>query len=316
MIRPGKVTLAGTESMRFILIQLFLFLCSLEIYGQQQAVFGLQSLNLPGMNPAAAGLDRQFHSGLQYRQQWLGFSKAPATGQFNFSAPLAKAAGIGLIYRNDRIGMSMLNELRISFSYRIPLKRDKDVFMYFGIDAGLVHFRNDLASVKTILPDASFTEVSLNRLLPQAGAGLLVKGKRFYVSASVPRLLSPTLDGKTEVFNTDKGRARMYQDLLLGGAYDFDLKGKASLGPAALLHYTPLHGPLSFELSLRATIIERIRLGAGYRHEDAYFFYLGGELVKGLWVNYSYEYPVNAAQGMQAGTHEAAINFSFNKMKK
>jgi type IX secretion system PorP/SprF family membrane protein len=287
----------------------------LNTSAQQQAVFGLQSLNLPGMNPAAAGLDRQFHAGMQYRQQWLGFSKAPATGKFNFSAPIARAAGIGVTYQNDRLGVSMLNDVRVSFSYRIALKKEKDIFLYFGLDAGVVQIKNDAASVKTVLPDVSFTEAVVNRWMPQAGAGLLVKGKRFYVSASAPRLLSPTMNGKLEMFNTGTDRSRMYQDVLLGGAYDFDLKGKATLGPAAMLHYTPFHGPLSFELSLRATVIERIRMGAGYRHEDAYLFYLGGELVKGLWVNYAYEFPVNASQGLQSGTHEAGITYSFQLRK-
>lgn len=279
---------------------------------QQQSFFGLSHLNLAGLNPAAAALDQKVQLGVQYRQQWLGFSKAPATGQFNFSIPLPKNLAIGMNYRNDRIGVSMFNQISATIAYRWWLKEKQGIYMSFGLEAGAVYYSNGLEKVATAQSDVSFLEAADRRWLPQAGVGLLIKGQRFFASVSVPQLLSPTLTGKQEVFATGSNPGRVYQEVVMAGAYDFDLKGKATLGPAMTFRYTPLHAPVSFDVWLRATIINRVRVGAGYRYQDAYLFYAGGEIVKGLWLNYGYEYPMNISQGYQTGTHEAGITYAFS----
>ena len=81
-----------------------LLLGSLQLYAQQDPMYGQYIFNNAIINPAQAGVQELNQVGILSRRQWLGMDGAPTTNTVFVNARLPKNLGIaGGIY-NDRIG--------------------------------------------------------------------------------------------------------------------------------------------------------------------------------------------------------------------
>ena len=131
--------------MRRICIILSVLLSSLNVLGQQDAMYSQYMFNTLAINPAYAGSRDMLSATAMLRSQWVGIAGAPETQTISFDMPLRnKKIGLGVQAFNDNIGITNLNGGFVSYAYRILMEKST---LAFGLQGGASHFKADFSSV-------------------------------------------------------------------------------------------------------------------------------------------------------------------------
>ena len=93
-----------------------------ELHAQIDPMFTQYMFNEMYINPAYAGSRESISATLLYRNQWVGVEGAPKTQTFSIHAPVKmKKIGVGIIARNERIGVTKQTNIFLDYAYRIKL---------------------------------------------------------------------------------------------------------------------------------------------------------------------------------------------------
>ncbi len=141
---------------RNILIPL-LTLCSLDVFSQEQAVFGDDYLYPFITNPACTGSEYYPVAGMSVKKQWLGFPDSPATflfagnfrvGSYDFYDPkgfindgplhLKDRVGLGASVFQDKNGPLSTTGGILSYAYSVPV--NADARLSFGLSAYMFQY--------------------------------------------------------------------------------------------------------------------------------------------------------------------------------
>lgn len=174
------------------LFTVIVFLCLANtLFAQQDAMFTQYMFNGLVLNPAYAGSREVLSATALYRNQWVGIDGAPKTVTFSMHAPVRnEKIGLGIIFCNDRLGITNTNNIGLNYAYRITFKNKARLSL--GLQASVLQYRADFASIAhSFSPsvfDPAFSQV-INRWLPNFGTGIYYYTNKFYVGASVPNIL-------------------------------------------------------------------------------------------------------------------------------
>src|ERR1700752_3803378 len=107
-------------------------------YAQQDPQFTQFMHVKQAYNPAVVGTNNSICFDALYRQQWVSFPGAPATGLFCFNMPLELPAvgkmGVGLTVMNDKIGFQNTVEARVAISKIFQIGTGN---LSIGVDGGI-----------------------------------------------------------------------------------------------------------------------------------------------------------------------------------
>lgn len=276
------------------------FLLAIGAHAQQDPNYSFYRYNMSLYNPAFAGSTEGGQFSLGLRSQWAGVEGAPESQSAIFGIPVGNRVGLGVSILNDRTFIENQTWVGIDVSYHIRL--DENHLLYFGIKGSANSYDANTQGLITygVGQDMTLMEFE-SRFTPNLGAGMFLKHERYFLSISVPKLLTP------ERLQERNGNAYLSEDRMhayLSGGYNFDLGGAFALQTMGMLRYVD-SSPMSMEVTGFLDFGQRFNLGASYRYDESitglFLFNIG----KGFDVGYAYETPLaNSLKGVDNGTHE------------
>ncbi len=270
--------------------------------------------NMNLVNPAFAGSHTEPEGtlsgngaelGINFRSQWAGVEGAPETQTAFFSTGLGNNIGLGVSVINDRTFIEQQTAIAVDVSYRLKVNDRTNLF--FGIKAGANSYNANTAGLTNfgLSQDPSLLNIE-GGFKPAIGAGLQLKGERYFLAFSVPNITTTErLEQNDGQIKLGDSRTHMY----LAGGYDIGLGGNITFKPSAMARYVKA-APLSLDFTVALSFNQKIELGASYRLNEG----IGGLLLFNAadWIDlgYAYETPFDSpVQAVSNGTHEVFIKF-------
>lgn len=293
------------------IILLVLGLCFLNpLMAQQEPTYSQYLFNGFAINPAYAGSRNGVSGTFLYRRQWLGLKGAPNTQTIAVHAPVGnRRHGIGFSALRDEISITRTYRFNAAYAYRVPLGKGD---LALGIQAVLINYRAD-ANLLTIEDpsDQAIGWNNVNRVLPNAGAGVYYSTDRWFVGFAVPNVIPLRLSDE----GTLDQRSLVRQHFFLNGGMWFPAGENLKIFPSAMVKYV-WAAPPDVDVNLSFIIIDKFWVGAGFRTFDAIAFSFQWYPTAYLRVGYAYDVPVGRVNGYTSGSHELMIGFDLGYRKK
>lgn len=289
------------------LIMLFALLMSTFANAQQDPNYTLYMFNMNLINPAYAGANNSLDFGINVRSQWANVKGAPETQSFIFGSPVGKNVGLGLSVISDRTFIEKQTSVAADFSYHLKLNESFD--LYLGVKAGFNSYNANTEGLVTYSVEQDPELMNLTgKLNPNFGAGLYLKHDDYYISFSIPKILSP------DRLEEENGRATVAKDkvhLYLSGGYNFVLSESVRLKPSTLIRYVK-STPLSLDLTTLLEFNNHFDLGAAYRVNESISGLMIFKASETMKIGYAYETPFeNSISRIDNGTHEIMMMLNF-----
>ena len=231
------------------------------LVAQQDPNFTLYNFNMNIINPAYAGANNTKEINLSHRSQWIGVDNAPNTQTLSYAMPLKNNLGFGVSIINDKVFVLSETDISLDLSYKLKISETHNLF--FGIKAGGGFINIDLNDAGAPGGDPLFT-ANQSFFNPHLGAGLYLKHKNYYVTASTPNFLSGKRYEKKG--NTPKA-AINNMHLYLGTGYFFNITSNFQLTPAFMMRYVK-DAPASYDVSTTLKMYQKFSLGGNYRFDE------------------------------------------------
>lgn len=252
------------KCVRLFTLVLGLFSVS-QSFAQQEAMYSQYMFNTLAINPAYAGSRDVLSMSAMLRYQWLGLDGAPTTQSFTIDMPIKnEKMGIGGAFYRDAIGVTSTVGGNAVFSYKVKL--GTRTTMSLGLQGGVENISSLLSSVANIGLDPVFSASNnINKMFPNAGAGVFISNDKGYLGISVPKLIENklstyTLDG-TEYSTTQQRHYFAMMGFVLG-------KGNVKIKPSTMLRYTA-GTPLGIDGNINVWLKEKIAFGISGRKSQA-----------------------------------------------
>lgn len=290
-------------------------LCSLALgaSAQQEEQYTQFMYYKLGFNPAYAGSNENACISLLARNQWIGVDGAPQSQLITFNMPLLnQRLGIGATIARQSIGVTERYNADLSYAYRVRAGRG---MLSFGLQGSVRFLRVNFSQTEGTQPND--TDVAIpgdmqSKYLPNFGAGIYYNNKRFYVGASLPRLLTNNIDFADEDLTISKEVRHIY---LMGGLL-IDLSEQVQMQPQTLLKYVA-GAPFDADVNLNFIFSERFTTGISYRLGgssrrnigESLSLVLGAQITNGLLLGFSYDMTLSELRDHNSGTIEAMLRF-------
>ncbi|MBC73855.1 MAG: hypothetical protein CMH47_16625 [Muricauda sp.] len=244
---------------------LFILLLSGTVQGQQDPNFTFYRYNMNIINPAFAGSTEMAELTLGLRSQWAGVEGAPESQSAIFGMPIGKNVGLGVSILNDRTFIETQTWMAIDVSYHIRLN-DANL-LYFGLKGSANSYDANTQGLVTygMGQDGALMDYE-SRFTPNVGAGVYLKNEKYFLSLSVPKVLTP------DRLQENNGNAFLGTDKLhgyLSGGYEFTLSKRMKLQATGLLRYVEA-SPISMEVTGILDFGSRFSFGTSYRHNESF----------------------------------------------
>lgn len=271
---------------------------------QQDPNYTLYRFAMNLINPGYAGTSEKIDLGINVRSQWANVKGAPQTQSFIFAAPMGKNVGLGVSVISDKTFIEKQTSLALDFSYHLKLSDRYDLF--FGLKGSFNSYNANTDGLVTYGVGQDPKLMGLNgRMNPNVGAGVYLKHDDYFVSLSVPKILSADrLEEENGIATLGPNRTHIY----IAGGYDFHLGGTTVFKPSLLLKYVNA-SPLSVDLTAMFEFNNNFDIGPAYRVNES----VGGMVLfkasKSLRIGYAYESSLKSSiQNIDNGTHEIMMN--------
>ncbi|TNF47202.1 MAG: type IX secretion system membrane protein PorP/SprF [Bacteroidetes bacterium] len=320
--------------MKTILSIMAVCLSTAFIYGQQEYQFSNSAFNPYLLNPAAGGLSDVMQFEVGSRMQWMGYTGGPMTimasgnsqikigggeskvlSEFNvkdekfFEGPettIGKSKHVigGKIW-NDAIGPFAKTSFQGSYAYHLPLTKT----MNFGVGLGLgmSHFRVDESRVVLYQQDdATYNQFLGNasqQTMGDAQAGFVLYGEKLFFGISGTQLLRNDIQ-----LNDILTQSNLTRHLFVIAKYELEINSDLHVEPLAILKSTG-NSPMSVDAGARIISRNATWGGIQYRTGNMLVFQAGTNLIKNLYVNYSYDLSIGKIRAAGSNTHEIQIGY-------
>ncbi|MEM9990839.1 MAG: PorP/SprF family type IX secretion system membrane protein [Bacteroidota bacterium] len=299
--------------MKKVFYPLILFLFgTCYLFGQQEGHFTHFMYNQQGVNPAFVGSRNtpSFHA--IYRKQWVDFPGAPTNVALGFSTPFAGgSSGFGIYAANQSIAEDTDNRWYTSLAYSYKLKISDELSLRVGLQAaGLFSNLTIGHSGHTTIDDEPSLMGTNSSLSFNAGGGMYLYSKKFYVGLSVPYFL------RNEIPSTGSETVPHYYGmaglLLPAGP-------KVMVRPALLVKHvvgSTEQAPFDFDLNLSLVFNNRLSVGASYRHEDSIDFLMFLQAGRKFGFGVAYDYNISQLANYNSGTFEVMMRFDLKSERE
>ncbi len=302
----NSIAMYSTIKKIWVMSVLLTSICSIKASAQYDPIFTQYMFNEMFINPAYAGSRDQISATALYRNQWVGMEGAPKTQTVSIHGPVKnKKVGLGLSFMNESIGVEKKVGFFTNYAYR--LQTSENGRLAFGLQAGLIHMRENYLDVVTHDPnDIQFSQ-NVSKLVPNAGFGIYYNTKRFYAGFSIPRLIENYIDSVNGGDIKNKFTHQNFHYFLTGG-YVFDISPEIKLKPMTMIKASD-GATIQADVTLAAYFNEIFWIGATYRTGAAASVFAQVNLTKQLRLGYSYDYTTNQLNKYNSGTHEITLGY-------
>jgi type IX secretion system PorP/SprF family membrane protein len=294
--------------MKITLIFIFLAVAQFSL-AQQDPMFTHYMFNTLAINPGYAGSRDALTVTFLDRMQWTGFDGAPKTQTLTMHSPLwVKNTGIGLSVINDKIGPTNNTSFYADFSYKIKISTRSH--LAFGFKAGMNIMKNDLADLKLQdQQDPEFQNNIRSNFLPNFGFGLYYYSDKYYIGASIPKLLENNFKENSVSGSVNLGSEAKHYFLI--GGYLYKINEDFKLKPTTFIKITKA-APIEMDFSGQLLYKDRVWAGAMYRTGDAVGILVGAYVTQSLAIGYSYDWSyTNRSFKYNGGSHEILLQYDF-----
>ena len=322
----------------FISLAIITCLVVFNAISQQEYQFANTVNNPFLLNPAAGGLTDVMHFEASTRMQWLGYDGGPRTvllsgnsqvrfnksgenivSEFNvrdeklFKNPkitIGKSKHIigGKVW-NDAIGPFSKTAIQGSYAYHLRFTKK----LNFGVGLGLGYSNFRLNESKVILNQqddntyAQFLGNSSQQNIADAQAGFVIYGERFFLGLSGTQLLK----NKVEL-NQVLTQSNFNRHYFIVTKYKLINSGDITIEPSLVAKFAK-DIPVSIDLGTRVLYKNSSWIGLQFRTNSSLIFQVGSNLIKNLYLNYSYEYSIGKLRTAGNSTHEIQLGYYLGK---
>jgi type IX secretion system PorP/SprF family membrane protein len=294
----------GVLAILVVLLQRFSF-------AQQDPQFTQYMFNTLYYNPAYAGIPGATNFTAIERSQWFGYQStfdgggAPNTQVISANMPLLKLnSGVGFHIVNDHLGVINNLEAQGSFAYHLAIKNAK---LSIGLRAGFYSQTMDFEKYRYVDQNDPLlaNKGQESQIRPDLAAGLYYRAEKYYAGISINHLIQSEFD-----FGMDSLRNALKSHLYLTGGYNYQLNYDIILKPSFLLK-TDLNS-YSFDISLLATLRDKLWGGLSYRQSDAMIAMIGYSFAKddNFRIGYAFDYIISAQEAKQPTSHEFLLSYT------
>jgi type IX secretion system PorP/SprF family membrane protein len=291
---------------KIIYFVLIAFLAIGALSAQQDPNFTFYRYNMNLINPAYAGSNEGTDIGVGIRSQWASVEGSPETQTVFFGTPVGKNLGLGISVINDRTFIENQTSITLDFSYQLQL--NANTLLFLGVKAGLNSYKVNTDGLITysIQADPSLMDVD-GGFSPNVGAGAYLKGKSYFASLSVPKILTPNrLDNDNGIAKQGEDRIHIYAS----AGYDIPLNGNITFKPAILARYVDA-SPLSMDFTAAFMLGERFEPGVAYRLNEGFGGFFIFKASKRLHLGYAYEAATQSTiNNISNGSHEILLKLN------
>lgn len=291
---------------KYILIILAVFSIK-SIQAQQEPNYMLYRYTMNVINPAYAGADERDHLTTNYRKQWVNIEGAPETQSFFYSRKMNDKIGLGLSLVSDKVFVESQTSFNIDFSYNLQLSRWLN--LYLGLKAGGSTYDVDKGGLDNygVQDDPVLGNID-SGFRPNFGAGAYLVHHKYYISLSVPRILS------SKRIDEEEGRitqATQEAHIYLSGGYNFTISDNTEFRPSTMIRYVG-GSPISVDFTGAFRFNDRFEVGVAYRTDAAFGGLLMVNALDWLDVGYAYESSTRSEiTDNSSGIHELFLRFKF-----
>lgn len=290
--------------MKYLLntVKLLAFLLVLNVSAQQAPHYTLYKYNLNVINPAYAGSNGFGQLSANFRSQWVGVQDAPETQAINYNGVLTEKVGLGVSVMRDNVFIQNEYNVYADVSYKLSVADNMD--LYLGLKAGGSFLDVDLEKLGDQTDPLLNNQVS--EFNPNVGAGLYLKGEKFFVSVSTPKIL------QTDRYESSDGTATSAADemhLYAGAGYTFDVSDNVMITPSVMGRWVG-GAPFSVDASLTARFLDKFDVGANYRLDDSIAGLAMFSVAEWVDLGYAYEHTISDVGDFADGSHEVMVRFN------
>jgi type IX secretion system PorP/SprF family membrane protein len=288
----------------FYLGIIVLFIGIGNTYAQQEPMFTQYSFNSLTINPAIAGSMPAFNVNALTRLQWIGMDGAPKTFSLTAHTPLGgRKIGVGATLVTDKVGPVSNTFFTLNYAYR--LRVNDELTLSMGIKGGISSYSVGLTDLSIINGEDPQFQENEQKISPNLGFGFYLYSEKYYVGFSAPKLIQTTIDDE---YATDENQLKRHYYIF--GGYNWQISSDWILKPSLLTKIVS-GSPVSNDITIQTTYIDRFGGGLMYRIGDALGLFVNGIVYEELAIGYGYEYSLNGLSGINGGTHEIMLMYNF-----
>lgn len=296
---------------------LFFAICFIGVLKAQQLPQITQYMtNSYVINPAIAGMYDYYQVNTTIRNQWAGINQGPRTSVISIYGKHRDNIGLGGTVYNDVTGPTSRAGGSLSYTYAFQVI--KEIKLSLALQGGFTQFKiiKDNISVKD-QNDPLMQGGNVVRVLPDATFGLNLSGKKWYIGAAIPQLLSSELklmdDDFARIYDTTSQNGRLASHLYVLGSYSYDINSSISIEPSFFLKSTT-GAKTQIDLGVKSTYREMIWVGMNYKINNnlsPLAALLGYSINDRFNIGYAYGMPSSNTSSYYSGSHEFMLGIKF-----
>jgi type IX secretion system PorP/SprF family membrane protein len=272
---------------------------------QQTFIYTQYMNNLTPLNTAYSLLDKAGSINTLVSKRLVGIDGAPTTLLLDAAVPLESINGnLGLVVKNDAIGVENLTEVNAFFAKAVQLTGDD--YLSVSISGGFTKYVANYSSLSA--NDPQFSETDVRQTKPNVGFSVLYFSDNYYFGLSVPELTVRSL-GTASAQDNNYFKNNYY----FSGAILLDVDDGIKFKPSALVAYSS-GVPVVANISGTIYLVNVLGLGANYCTNKQ----IGGILsysFSDFRLGYSYQVGTssNDLGAVNNATHEISLTYRFGK---
>lgn len=288
------------------------------------------------VNPAYVGYKEEWFAQIGMRSQWTGWEGAPKTGTISIDGVLDEASkrhGVGLSLTADKLGAQAATSFYLNYALRLQLNNEDTQRLSLGIAGGVTQYSLDGNKLRpNDVNDEFVNKGKIADWAPDIRLGIYYYNPKWYAGVAVQDLFSGSDSGSDYRFNqnTTENLFRTISGYFIAGGL-IEMNEGFLLRPSLLVK-DDFKGPTTLDVNLMFVFMNKFWVGGGYRTRAKVFnrdyqrqsvdklsalnamtgivqFYVSDR----LRIGYSYDAMLNRMSGVQNGTHEITLGFTFNR---
>ena len=299
--------------MRRIIIILIGFLPTV-VFGQQFPFMEGYSINTFTLSPVYAGIQNIKTLFVDYRSDWTGIAGGPVTCQLSYNDRIFKKVGVGGRFIYDQTDIFKQTMILGSYTYEVQISKGHT--LNFGLSAGF--FKNSINLAKYynnpdyVLDNVLIYGLQKSKIKFATDFGALYRFQN--MEAGV--LLSNVMFGSAKYNNSDIAYEPV-KNYLFSLSYNYNINEFWSVKPFVLLRGGKDYPP-QVDLASRISYDKKYWVSVVFRTGGIWGLGFGGEIYKGVLLNYSYNLSSHIALDT-FGSHQLTLGvriFDYPKAEK